>query len=93
MSNWPEAVWVVKKLEKYFNFDDDINNYRNQLNGIIPQINELNSKAEALSSSLEEKESYLDTLASSFISTKNSSSTPSDITIEPTKGTIWFISK
>ena len=93
MSNWPEAVWVVKKLEKYFNFDDDIDNYRNQLNGIIPQINELNSKTETLSSSLEEKESYLDTLASSFISTKNSSDAPSVITIEPTRGTIWFVSK
>ena len=93
MSSWSEAVWVVKKLEKYFNFDDDIDNYRNQLNGIIPQINELNSKTETLSSSLEEKESYLDTLASSFISTKNSSDAPSDITIEPTRGTIWFVSK
>lgn len=93
MSNWPEAVWVVKELKKYFNFDEDIDNYRNQLNGIIPQINELNSKTETLSSSLDEKESYLDTLASSFISTKNSSGIPSDITIEPTRGTIWFVSK
>lgn len=40
MSAWPEAVWIVKKLKKYLNFEVRMANCENKINNLNPNIQE-----------------------------------------------------
>jgi len=43
MSSWSEAVWVVKKLQKNFDFSSEITYYTQNLNTLNGRVNALNS--------------------------------------------------
>jgi len=41
MSSWPEAVWIVKKIQKNFDFSSELNYYTMQLNELNTRVNNL----------------------------------------------------
>lgn len=100
MSSWSEAVWVVKKLQKNFDFTSEITYYTQNLNTLNGRVNALNSKIaddQALITTLqnkldEEKESIKD--MSSTIVAINTNGVPNgDSSKVYSKGTIWLIDK
>ena len=86
MSAWPQAVWIVKKLQKNFDFTDTVNYYTVQLNTLNGRINNLIDR-------VENDERELTSRVVTFFSTANSDNTPSNPPSDYGKGTIWLVLK
>ena len=93
MSSWPQAVWIVKKLQKNFDFSEQITYYTQNLNTLNDRIINLNSNLVGLEDSLSDSQEDLSLRASAFIAKKKNDGTPNKQNIIYSKGTIWFIEK
>ena len=80
MNNWPEAVWIVKKLQKNFDFTQEISKYETKLYDLNTRINTLIDRVELDEKNLNNK-----------IVTFVASATPDKTNCG--KGAIWFITK
>ena len=92
MSAWPEAAWIVKKLQKNFDFSEQIDYYTRNLNSLNSRVNDLNTSVIDLNEALQTKEAQIDLTASVIRATKTNAGTPSS-TAEYTKGTLWLVLK
>lgn len=97
MSAWPEAVWIVKKLQKNFDFDQQIREYQSALIATNTTVNALNDRVSGDQARLATDEQTLTNLTSTLTSraitiraTKKSSGGP-NTTQSFGKGTIWFV--
>lgn len=93
MSSWPQAVWIVKKLQKNFDFGEQITYYTQNLNTLNDRIINLNSNLTGLESNLENVQEDLSLRVSAFVAGKVNDNP--DISQDTTysKGTIWFVAK
>lgn len=78
MSAWSEAVWIVKRLEQNFNFENQIDQYVGILNQARTDINNLKNSLDNINEAI------------TIDAYENSSGNP-DTGITPTEGAIWFI--
>ncbi len=92
MSAWPEAVWIVKKLQKNFDFSEQITYYTRDLNELNTMVNGLNASVINLNNSLQQKEEQIDLSASVIRATKDSAGLP-NTSDNYTKGTLWLVLK
>lgn len=63
MSAWPEAVWIVRKMKKFFNLDakitkcsDDLNTINGEIIEISDSIDEFNERIEGFNNIIELQE-------------------------------------
>ena len=91
MSAWPEAVWIVKKLQKNFDFDQQIDIYTNVLNNVNATVNRLNDRVADDEATLATLRADLTSRATTIRAVKKSSTNEPDTTETYGKGTIWFI--
>ena len=92
MSAWPEAAWIVKKLQKNFDFSEQITYYTRNLNELNTMVNGLNTSVINLNNSLQQVEAQIDLSASVIRATKTSGGLP-NTSDNYTKGTLWLILK
>lgn len=92
MSAWPEAAWIVKKLQKNFDFSEQITYYTRDLNSLRTEVNNLNISVENLNNSLQQKKAQIDLSASVIRATKNNTGLP-NTSDNYTKGTLWLVLK
>ena len=100
MSSWSEAVWVVKKLQKNFDFSSEITYYTQNLNTLNGRINALNSTViadaaviEGLNTQIDDMQATLDNRCTT-ISAKNVNGLPQGYdSSQYSKGTIWLVQK
>lgn len=83
MSNWSEAVWIVRKLQKNFDFTQEISNYENKLYDLNIRINNLIDR-------VEQDENNLNNKVVTFISTETNG-IPDTPPTSYGKGAIWLI--
>ncbi len=90
MSVWPEAVWIVKKLQKNFDIITEINYYNQNLNdtnkrinGMIDKLNDIETKNTTLL-----KENIF-----TFLSLKDGNNQPLNPPSMYGNGTIWLVPK
>lgn len=93
MSSWPQAVWIVKKLQKNFDFGEQITYYTQNLNTLNDRIISLNSNLTGLEGNLEDVQQDLSARASAFVATKVNGNPDIDQDVTYSKGTIWFVAK
>lgn len=85
MSNWPQAVWIVRKLQKNFDFDAKFNSYTSQFNNNATMINGYIAQTKTNVDTLKNK-------VMTFASTKDgNNNTPADPPSNFGNGTVWFI--
>lgn len=84
MSSWSEAVWVVRKLQKNFDFSQEITKYETKLYNLDVRINNLIDR-------VEQDENDLKGMIVTFISTKTNG-LPTNPPPYLKKGAIWFVS-
>ena len=53
MSAWPEAVWIVRKMKKFFNLDAKIEKCSNDLNEINANIKEISDSIDQFNQRIE----------------------------------------
>lgn len=100
MSAWPQAAWIVKKLQKNFDFSSEITYYTQNLNTLNGRVNALNSAIaadevvmEALEDNLDIIEQQIDKMAS-VIRAKSQSGVPEGTSpSDYAKGTLWLVLK
>lgn len=100
MSAWPQAAWIVKKLQKNFDFSGEITYYTQNLNTLNGRVNALNSAIaadevvmEALEDNLDIIEEQIDKMAS-VICAESQNGVPKDFSPNDyTKGTLWLVLK
>ena len=92
MSAWPEAAWIVKKLQKNFDFSEQIEYYTRNLNTLNGRVNDLNTIVTGFNTILEQKQAQIDLTASMIRATKTNSGMP-NTTDNYTKGTLWLVLK
>ena len=92
MSVWPEAVWIVKKLQKNFDFSEQIEYYTRNLNTLNGRVNDLNTTVAELNTTLEQKQAQIDLTASVIRATKKNNGMP-NTSDSYTKGTLWLVLK
>lgn len=92
MSAWPEAAWIVKKLQKNFDFGEQINYYTRNLNTLNDRVNGLNTSVVNLSQNLQQTKEQIDLSASVIKATKKNDGSPAS-TVSYTKGTLWLVLK
>ena len=100
MSSWSEAVWVVKKLQKNFDFSSEITYYTQNLNTLNGRVNALNSTVIADAAVLEGLDTQIDDMQDTLntrcttISAKSVNGLPQGYdSSQYSKGTIWLIQK
>ena len=101
MSAWPQAAWIVKKLQKNFDFSSEITYYTQQLNTLNGRVNALNSAIaadesvmEALEEDLNTTKQQIDKMASVICAIKSQSGTPEGYGPgDYAKGTLWLVLK
>ena len=97
MSSWPEAVWIVKKLQRNFDFSSQITFYTNNLNTLNDRILQLNSNVVSLEGQIDTLDDSLNAKVSSFVAKNNGTSANPIPNVGSSttfaKGTIWFVSK
>ena len=100
MSAWPQAAWIVKKLQKNFDFSGQITYYTQNLNTLNGRVNALNSAIAADESVVDELEDNLavieqqiDTMTSVIRATSQGGLPEGYSSSEYTKGTLWLILK
>lgn len=94
MSAWPEAVWIVKQLKKYFNINDLMNSYTIQLNDVRARMNtaigNLNTDQAKLEAAKVELKNKIYTIAAK--SANSSNTKPENIEqSDYNRDTIWFV--
>ena len=92
MSAWPEAVWIVKKLQKNFDFSEQLDYYTRNLNNLNGRVNTLNTTIINMAEDLENTKQIIDLTASVIMATKQSDGNPSS-SASYTKGTLWLVEK
>ena len=90
MSAWPQAVWIVKKLQNNFDFNNQIYKYVENLNGLNTTVNGVNTKIINLSNELDQTKAQIDLTASVIRASKSNNNTPSS-TQGFAKGTLWLV--
>ena len=91
MSAWPEAVWIVRKLQANFDFEQQIANYVQDLNAINGRINNLNNKIQTDELQIANTIADLNTRVVTIRDTKTNN-LPSDTDSSTYgKGAIWLI--
>lgn len=100
MSSWSEAVWVVKKLQKNFDFSSEITYYTQNLNTLNGRVNALNSTVIADAAVIEGLNTQIDDMQITLnnrcttISAKSVNGLPQGYdSSQYSKGTIWLIEK
>lgn len=93
MSSWPQAVWIVKKLQKNFDFGNQITYYTQNLNTLNDRIINLNSNLTGLENNLEDTQESLSLRASAFVAKKVNGNPDVSQGVTYSKGTIWFVAK
>ncbi len=92
MSAWPEAVWIVKKLQSNFNFTSQLNRYTDQLNALNSRINGLIDKVSLDENNLESTRAILQNkMVTFFAESNNGIPTGSNLPDSFEKGTIWLV--
>lgn len=94
MSAWPEAVWIVKQLRKYFNINDLMANYTVQLNDVRTRMNtvigNLNTDQAKLDAAKIELRNKIYTVAARSVDNNNTK--PEGVAqSDYNRDTIWFI--
>lgn len=87
MSAWPQAVWIVRRLQKKIDFPQLLNSYTKLLN-------DLNIDVNGLYTSLEAAEQEIDNLQVSVVTisdTKTNNTPTNNPSGNFTTGTIWLI--
>lgn len=94
MSAWPEAVWIVKQLKKYFEVDnimrsvtEDLKGTRTNINELIGKLNTDQAKLEGLEKNLKLKIYTIATRSKNSNNTEPEGVAQSDYN----RDTIWFI--
>lgn len=82
MSAWPEAAWIVNKLQKNFDVAAQINSFNNAINNLNGQVNGIGQNLEDLADSIDT------TFLSNQVVTIASVTTPTNSNIK--NGAIWF---
>lgn len=85
MSAWPEAVWIVKKLQKNFDFTSELNYYTTLLN-------DLNSRINTLIDRVNTDETNISSRTVTFVSTATNG-VPTNPPTNYGVGTLWLVSK
>lgn len=80
MSAWSEAVWIVKRLEKNFNFGVQISQYVGALNQVNTEINNLKTILDDIN----------DTTVTIAAKKKINEEEP-DTNIPAIEGAVWFV--
>lgn len=101
MSSWSEAVWIVKKLQKNFDFTNQITRYTQSLNNTNGNVNRLNdevaecnNKVENFNNELDRVVAQLDIKCSTISARETSNGSPEGYSSQQyAKGTIWLIQK
>ena len=91
MSAWPEAAWIVKKIQKNFDFEDILNEYVRNLNSLNSRINSLNTIVLGFNEQLEQAEEQAE-LSASVIRAVSENGSPAS-TLGYSKGTLWLVLK
>ena len=101
MSNWPQAAWIVRKLQKNFDFSEQITYYTQNLNTLNGRVNSVNAAVAAdemilngLDDDLAEEKSKLGLKCTAISAKADSSGNPVGYTLNDfVKGTIWLVQK
>lgn len=93
MSAWPQAVWIVKRLQKNFNFTSQLDSYRMQLNNSNLQINNLIDRVAEDENRFNQVINNLESRTVTFVSTATNNGSPSTPPSFYEKGTIWLVAK
>lgn len=94
MSAWPEAVWIVKKLQSNFNFTSQLSRYTDQLNALNSRINGLIDRVSLDENNLESTRASLQNkVVTFFADSSNGIPTGSNLPDSFGKGTIWLVTE
>lgn len=101
MSAWPEAAWIVKKLQKNFDFSEQITYYTQNLTALNNRVNELNDTIEndediisALNTRIENMKQQTQSMNSTIRARKDGNNLPEGYDdTQYNTGTIWLILK
>ena len=95
MSAWPEAVWIVKNIQKNFDFSTELNYYTTQLNSLNSRINNLIDRVAADENNLNETAAALEGRTVTFFSEPSTENPniPENLPTDYGKGTIWLVLK
>lgn len=92
MSSWSEAVWVVKKLQKNFDFQQDIKLYTQDLNDLNRRVNTLNDTVATDEAALANLKTELTNRVVTIRDTVGNDGLPSNVSSDNYgKGAVWFI--
>lgn len=92
MSSWPEAVWIVKKIQKNFDFSSELNYYTMQLNELNTRVNNLIDRVSTDENNLIQLTATLEGKTTTFFSEANGN-VPKNLPSNYGKGTIWLVLK
>lgn len=90
MSAWPQAVWIVKKLNARFDFSQEITQYSYSLNQLNGRVNDLNTQLAADETELNNLIISINNSSSTIRATKTNNA-PTGHTNDFSKGTIWLV--
>lgn len=95
MSAWPEAVWIVKNIQKNFDFNNELNVYTAQLNSLNTRINNLIDRITTDENNLSQTAATLEGRTVTFFG-KPDTENPNvprqeDLPANYGKGTIWLV--
>lgn len=94
MSAWPEAVWVVKKLQQNFNFTSQLNRYTDQLNALNLRINGLIDRVSTDEDNLENTKTILENkIVTFFANSEEGNPSGTELPDNFGKGTIWLVTE
>lgn len=84
MSAWPQAIWIVKKIQKSFNYI--YNNIEDDIEALQHKDEDLEDKIKKISPGGE----GFNVAVADFVDTKTDEGLPTN-SHETTTGTIWFV--
>ena len=93
MSNWPQAVWIVKKLQKNFDFSQEIEGFMTALSNLNIKLSTDEVIMAGLEGRLETEKTTINERCTTFIDQANTDGTPKNYTSGFSKGTIWLVAK
>lgn len=98
MSAWSQAVWIVKKLQKNFDFSKQINSYTFGLNTLNATVNTLNDRVATdeaninnFNNQITQVKNQILNRAVTLVATKKSSGNEPDTTKSYDDGAIWLV--
>ena len=87
MSAWPQAVWIVRRLQKKIDFPQLLNSYTGLLNILNDSVNNLYTDLEAAEQTIDNLQVSVVTISD----TKTNNTPTSSPSGNFTTGTIWLI--